>query len=59
MEYNNEIIETDSDTKEEDFSETEGLYPYDPSVEDIDLKETLSLYSSIFGNTIRKADYRP
>ncbi|MCP4109372.1 MAG: DUF262 domain-containing protein [Desulfobacteraceae bacterium] len=34
-----EIIETDLDTKEEDFSETGGLYPYDPSFEDIDLKE--------------------
>jgi hypothetical protein len=38
MIYKNEIIETDDDTLEEDQGE-EGLYPYDPTEADIDIRE--------------------
>lgn len=37
MEVDNEIIETDDDTKLQD--EDESLYPYDPTEEDIDIRE--------------------
>ncbi len=38
MIYKNEVIETDDDTLEEDQGE-EGLYPYDPTEADIDIRE--------------------
>ncbi len=35
----NDIIETDEDTAEEDSYDSGGLYPYDPTKEDIDIRE--------------------
>jgi uncharacterized protein with ParB-like and HNH nuclease domain len=36
---NNDIIETDADTADEDRNESGGLYPYDPTKEDIDIRQ--------------------
>jgi len=36
---NNDIIETDEDTADEERSDSSGLYPYDPTKEDIDIRQ--------------------
>lgn len=36
---NNEIIEVDADTVDEERNESGGLYPYDPTKEDIDIRQ--------------------
>jgi hypothetical protein len=51
-ELQDDVIKTDEDTAEEDSGDSSGLYPYDPTEADIDIREE---HQTIF-ELLRKYD---